>query len=74
VIVCLRTVAVPPETRARYLAWIGEGRAVREAHGILAELVLEPADADGAQADDHTGTSWSSGRGTVRNQRHRIRS
>ena len=42
-IACLRTVVVPPETRARYLAWIDEGRVVREAHGILAELVLEPA-------------------------------
>lgn len=42
-IVCLRTVSVPPEIRARYLAWIEEGRAVREAHGILGELVLEPA-------------------------------
>jgi heme-degrading monooxygenase HmoA len=41
-IACLRTVSVPPEVRARYLAWIEEGRAVREAHGILAELVLEP--------------------------------
>lgn len=39
-IVCLRTVNVPPETRAQYLAWIAEGRAVREAHGLLAELVL----------------------------------
>jgi heme-degrading monooxygenase HmoA len=41
-IVCLRTVAVPPERRADYLAWIREGRDVREAHCILAELVLEP--------------------------------
>jgi hypothetical protein len=40
-IACLRTVGVPPEVRERYLAWISEGRAVREAHGILAELVLE---------------------------------
>ena len=38
-IVCLRTVAVPAaDVRDRYLAWIAEGRAVREAHGILAEL------------------------------------
>ena len=43
-IVCLRTVVVPPEERDRYLAWIAEGRAVREAHGILAEWVLEPAE------------------------------
>jgi heme-degrading monooxygenase HmoA len=42
VIVCLRTVGVPPDVRGRYLDWIAEGRAVREAHGILAEWVLEP--------------------------------
>ncbi len=41
-IVCLRTVAVPARERARYLEWIDAGRAVREAHGILAEWVLEP--------------------------------
>lgn len=41
-IVCLRTVAVPPEWRDRYLDWIVAGRAIREAHGILAELVCEP--------------------------------
>lgn len=41
-IVCLRTVAVPAKVRARYLEWISEGRAVREAHGILAEWILEP--------------------------------
>ena len=46
-IVCLRTVGVPPEMRQRYLAWISEGRAVREAHGILAELVLEPSGGHG---------------------------
>lgn len=46
-IACLRTVAVPAERREDYLAWIRDGRAVREAHGILAELVLEPAPADG---------------------------
>jgi heme-degrading monooxygenase HmoA len=46
-IVCLRTVGVPSEVRERYLAWISEGRAVREAHGILAELVLEPSSGDG---------------------------
>ena len=46
-IVCLRTVAVPAEKRADYLAWICDGRAVREAHGILAELVLEPTSGDG---------------------------
>jgi heme-degrading monooxygenase HmoA len=47
VIVCLRTVAVPAEWRERYLAWIEAGRAVREAHGILAELVVEPTDGEG---------------------------
>jgi heme-degrading monooxygenase HmoA len=47
VIVCLRTVGVPRGDRARYLDWIAEGRQVREAHGILAELVLEPSDGDG---------------------------
>jgi heme-degrading monooxygenase HmoA len=46
-IACLRTVGVPPGVRDRYLAWISEGRAVREAHGILAELVFEPSDTDG---------------------------
>jgi heme-degrading monooxygenase HmoA len=44
VIVCLRTVAVPPEVRDRYLAWIEDGRTIREAHGILAELVLDDPD------------------------------
>jgi heme-degrading monooxygenase HmoA len=48
VIACLRTVAVPAEWRERFLAWIADGRAVREAHGILAELVLEPTDGTGA--------------------------
>ncbi len=46
-IVCLRTIDVPPAERHRYIEWIAEGRAVREAHGILAELVLEPPDPDG---------------------------
>ncbi len=46
-IVCLRTVAVPADRRDDYLAWISAGRAVREAHGILAELVLEPTSGDG---------------------------
>jgi heme-degrading monooxygenase HmoA len=43
-IVCLRTVLVPPEWRERYLAWIEDGREIRQQHGILAELVCEPAD------------------------------
>ena len=56
-IVCLRTVAVPAEERPRYLDWIAEGRAVREAHGILAELVLEPANGEG---DTVVMTVWPS--------------
>jgi heme-degrading monooxygenase HmoA len=40
-------VRVPAEQRASYLEWIAEGRPVREAHGILAELVFEPANGDG---------------------------
>ena len=58
-IVCLRTVAVPADQRDRYLAWIAEGRAVREAHGILAEWVLEPSDGDGA-GDTVVVTVWPS--------------
>jgi heme-degrading monooxygenase HmoA len=42
-IVCLRTVAVQPEWQDRYLAWIATGRTIRQEHGILAELVCEPA-------------------------------
>jgi heme-degrading monooxygenase HmoA len=45
-IVCLRTVGVPDAERERYLQWISDGRAVREEHGILAELVLEPSDGE----------------------------
>jgi heme-degrading monooxygenase HmoA len=45
-IVCIRTVAVPDDVRDRYLAWIDDGRAIREAHGLLAEWVLEPADGE----------------------------
>jgi heme-degrading monooxygenase HmoA len=56
-IVCLRTVGVPAEVRERYLAWISEGRAVREAHGILAELVLEPS---GGQGETVVLTLWPS--------------
>ena len=56
-IVCLRTVRVPPEWRARYLDWIAAGRAVREAHGILAEWILEPSNADG---DTVVVTVWPS--------------
>ncbi len=56
-IVCLRTVVVPAKVRARYLGWINEGRAVREAHGIVAEWVLEPA-SDGG--DTVVVTVWPS--------------
>jgi len=47
VIVCLRTVLVPPEWRQRYMAWIEAGRQIRQDHGILAELVCEPTDGTG---------------------------
>jgi heme-degrading monooxygenase HmoA len=56
-IVCLRTVVVPPEWRDRYLAWIAAGRAIRQQHGILAELVCEPAEPGG---DTVVITVWSS--------------
>ena len=46
-IVCLRTVAVPASVRDQYLAWIEDGREVRQAHGIVAELVCEPSSGDG---------------------------
>jgi heme-degrading monooxygenase HmoA len=46
-IVCLRTVEVPDAERAGFFAWIDENRRLREQHGILAELVLEPSDGDG---------------------------
>ena len=45
-IVCLRTVEVPPEWRQRYLDWIQAGRHIREQHGILAELVCESGDGE----------------------------
>jgi heme-degrading monooxygenase HmoA len=56
-ILCVRTVGVPAEQRERYLAWIAEGRAVREQHGILAELVLEPSE---GQGDTGVITAWPS--------------
>lgn len=56
-IVCLRTVVVPKDKRSGYLEWIAEGRAVREAHGILAELVLEPSSGNG---DSVVITIWPS--------------
>jgi len=57
VIACLRTVRVPDAERARYLEWISDGREVREAHGILAELVLEPPAGEG---DTFVLTLWPS--------------
>ena len=56
-IVCLRTVVVPPEWHDRYLAWIADGRAIRQQHGILAELVCEPATPGG---DTVVVTVWPS--------------
>ncbi len=43
-IVCIRNVEVPAAVRERYLRWISDGRAVREAAGLLAEWILEPTD------------------------------
>ncbi len=56
-IVCLRTVSVPPVQRERFLAWIAENRDLREAHGILAELVLEPT---GGEGEAIVITAWPS--------------
>jgi heme-degrading monooxygenase HmoA len=56
-IACLRTVVVPDAQRARYLEWINDGRGVRQAHGILAELVLEPISGEG---DTVVVTLWPS--------------
>jgi heme-degrading monooxygenase HmoA len=47
VIVCPRTVDVPPEWRTRYLGWIEAGQDIRQRDGILAELVCEPSDVTG---------------------------
>jgi heme-degrading monooxygenase HmoA len=57
VIVCLRTVVVPPGERDGYLEWIAAGRTVREAHGLLAEWVLEPSAGEG---DTVVVTVWPS--------------
>ena len=46
-ILCLRTVGVPDGERARFLKWILDNREVRERHGILLELVLEPPAGEG---------------------------
>ncbi len=40
-IVCVRTVRVPPALRERFLGWIEQNCRIREEHGILFELVLE---------------------------------
>jgi heme-degrading monooxygenase HmoA len=56
-IVCLRTVDVPDAEREGFLAWIDENRPVREAHGILAELVLEPS---GGEGETVVITAWPS--------------
>jgi heme-degrading monooxygenase HmoA len=56
-IVCLRTVDVPDAEREGFLGWIDENRPVREAHGILAELVLEPR---GGEGETVVITAWPS--------------
>ena len=56
-IVCLRTVVVPLEWRNRFLGWIDDGKATRQAHGLLAEWVLEPSTVDG---DTVVVTVWPS--------------
>lgn len=56
-IVCVRTVAVPADVRARFVQWITENRGVREAHGMLFELVLEPA---GTAGETVVITAWPS--------------
>jgi heme-degrading monooxygenase HmoA len=54
----------PGNVRDRYLAWIDDGRAVRQAHGILAELVCEPTAGDDDTVvitmwpDDATFDAW----------------
>jgi heme-degrading monooxygenase HmoA len=42
-IVCWRTVRVPADQRVAFLDWIEENAAVRRAHGILFEHVLDVA-------------------------------
>jgi heme-degrading monooxygenase HmoA len=46
-IVCVRTIGIPESVRDRYLRWIADGRSVREAHGLLAEWVLDPSGGEG---------------------------
>jgi heme-degrading monooxygenase HmoA len=43
VIVCLRTVYVPPEQHDQFPDWIDNNGALRRQHGILAELVVARA-------------------------------
>jgi hypothetical protein len=40
-IVCWRTVRVPEQERSRFLSWLEQNRTLRQAHGILLEIVLE---------------------------------
>jgi|SRR5215212_961745 len=40
-IVCWRTDRVPAEESSHFLDWIEENRALRQAHGILFEIVLQ---------------------------------
>ena len=42
-ILCWRTVRVPPDRRDEFRGWIEETRSIRERNGILFELVLERA-------------------------------
>lgn len=69
-IVCLRTVRVPPDQREGFLAWIEENGELRRQHGILAELVLarssrqnpaktlQPADDSGDPDEYVVITAW----------------
>jgi heme-degrading monooxygenase HmoA len=46
-IVCLRTVEIPAENRAEFLAWIEQMRPLRQQMGCLMERVLEPVGPEG---------------------------
>lgn len=46
-IVCLRSAGVPAPERARFQEWIQDNRRVRQDHGLLFELVLEPSSVGG---------------------------